>query len=104
MARTAQCALLIAPYGPAAPRSSTLERLHTFAGAEQQQVGRACGEQTIADYADDVVDLRFRLRRVADHQVVYVEDDVAVVGLHAFAVDRVAAQLDQLAGRVAARH
>ena len=39
-----------------------------------------------------------------DREIVDVEDDVAVVRDHALAVDRVAAQLHQLAGHMAAGH
>src|SRR5690606_13933915 len=54
--------------------------------------------------ADDGVDLGFQLHRIGDAHVVHVEDDVAVVGDHALAVHRVAAQLHQLARHVAAGH
>src|SRR5690606_6423227 len=54
--------------------------------------------------ADDGVDLGFQLHRIGDAHVVHVEDDVAVVGDHALAVHRVAAQLHQLPRHVAAGH
>ena len=83
---------------------SGLEGLDAVGGAEQQQVGRAGGEQAVGDHADDGVDLLFQFHRAVDAQVVHVEDDIAVVGQHAFAVDRIAAELHQLAGDVAASH
>lgn len=57
---------------PVATPESALERLHAVFGTQQQDVGRARGEQAIGDHADDIVDLRFEVRREADHQVVHV--------------------------------
>ncbi len=81
-----------------------LQGFHAFTGAQKQQIRRARGEQAVGDHADDGVDLRFQLHRVGDLQVEHVEDDVAVVGQHAFAVHRVAAEFHQLARHVAAGH
>ena len=77
---------------------------YAFSRAQQQQVSRACGEQAVGHDADDGVDLTLQFNRVGDLHVEYVNDDVAVVSHDAFAVNRVAAQLHQLAGYVAAGH
>nr|GFC38252.1 hypothetical protein [Tanacetum cinerariifolium] len=82
----------------------SLQGFHAFLSAQQQQVSRTCREQAVGDHADDGVDLGFELHRVGDAHVMNVEDDVAVVGQHAFAVHRVAAQFHQFAGNVAAGH
>ena len=84
--------------------SGALEGFHAFCGAEQQQVSWACSEQAVGDHADDGVDLGFQLHGVGDRQVEHVEDDIAVVGHHAFAVHRIAAEFDQLAGDMATCH
>src|SRR5471032_2339272 len=81
-----------------------LKGFHAFRGAQQQYVSRTGREQTVGDDADDGIDLTLQFHRVGDLHVEHVDDDVAVVGQHAFAVHRVAAQLHQLAGHVAAGH
>ena len=81
-----------------------LEGFHTFRGTQQQQVRRPRREQAVGHHADDGVDLRFQFHRVGDLQVVHIEDYIAVVGDHTFAVHRVAAQLDQLTRHMAAGH
>ena len=80
------------------------EGFHAFRGAQQQQVCRAGSEQAVGHDADNGVDLTLQLNRVGDLHVEHVDDDIAVVCHHAFAVNRVAAELDQLAGYVAAGH
>ncbi len=82
----------------------SLQRLHTFTRAQQQQIRRTRGEQAVGDHADNGVDLRFQLHRISDLHIEHVEDDVAVVGQYTFAVHRVAAQFHQLTGDVAAGH
>src|SRR5471032_1966491 len=81
-----------------------LKGFHAFRGAQQQYVSRTGREQAVSDDADDGVDLTLQLHRIGDLHVEHVDDDVAVVGQHAFAVHRVAAQFHQLAGHVAAGH
>ena len=78
--------------------------LYAFRRAQQQQISRSCGEQTVGHHADDGIDLALQLHRVGDLHVEHVNDDVAVVGYYAFTVNRVAAQFDQFAGHVAAGH
>ncbi|VXC96004.1 conserved hypothetical protein [Pseudomonas sp. 8Z] len=88
----------------APPTDSALELFHAFSSTEQQQIRRAGGEQAVGDHADDGVYVRLQLDRIGDRHVVHVEDDVAVVGQHAFTVHGVAAQFHQLTGDMAARH
>ena len=95
---------LVLPPPAVGERLGALEGFDPFGGAEQQQVGRAGGKQTIGDHADDGVDLAFQLGRVGDRQVEHVEDDIAVVGYHSLTIHGVATELDQLAGHMAARH
>ena len=75
-----------------------------FRRTQQQQVSRAGGEQAVGHDANNGVDLTLQLNRVDDLHVEHVDDDIAVVRHHAFAVDRIATQLDQFAGHVAAGH
>ena len=77
---------------------------YAFWCAQQQQIRRPCREQTVRHHADDGVDLTLQFHRVGDLHVEHVKDDIAVVGDDTFAVNRVAAQFDQLAGHVATGH
>src|SRR5690606_24178503 len=50
------------------------------------------------------IDFGFGVARGVDREIEHVEDDVAIVGDDALAVDRIAAELDQLARHITARH
>ena len=77
---------------------------HAFRRAQQQQVGRAGSEQAVGYNTDNGVDLTLKLNRVGDLHVEHVDDDIAVIRDHTFAVNRVTAQFYQLAGHMAAGH
>src|SRR5690554_2421529 len=84
--------------------AATGDALHAIAGAQQQQVRRAAGEQAIGDHAHDVVQFFFHLDRAGDIQVVDVDDDVAVVGGYTVPIYRVTAELHDFPANVASGH
>ena len=59
--------------------------------ADDDDVGRAAGEQADADHAGDLVELGLQAHRIGDGQVVHVQDPVAVVGDYPVAPYRLAA-------------
>ena len=81
-----------------------VQRPRTLRGTEDQDVGAAPGEQTVRHHAGHVVERGFQRHRIADHEIVHVEDHVAVVGHEAGTQHWPPAQLAHFAGDVFARH
>src|SRR5690606_19893803 len=79
-------------------------RLHAAFSAEQQDICRAQRKQAVGHQAGVLVEFGLELAWLDDAEVVHVEDDVAVVGYHAFTPHRITAEFDDLARHVAARH
>jgi len=111
--RSSPGALLKAKAGPARGRpfacwlplltwqavlSGALDSVH------DHDIRRTLCEQSHADDAWYLVECAFQSDRIDDPQSVHVEDPVAVVGDHAFAPYRIAAERGNLAGDQAARH
>ena len=81
-----------------------LEGVGVCWGADYDFVGALAGEEADGHYAGDLVDFGLEFYGIEDFQVVDVEDFVAVVGNYGFAIDGLAAQLDQFAGYGGACH
>src|ERR1700674_334880 len=84
--------------------NSSAEGLDTAIGAQQQCVGGPLRKQPMRDHAGDLVDGRFQLDRLHDGQVVYIQNNVAVIRDQALPPCRLATQLDEFARHVAACH
>src|SRR5690606_6586004 len=75
-----------------------------FYSYKDKQIRRACSKKTVGHNARYLIELLFQSNGVCNHQVVDIDDLVAVVGDKAFAVNRITSQLHNGPRHVTSRH
>src|SRR5690606_26152985 len=76
----------------------------TAGSANQYHISGALGKNAVTHHADDIVYLLLQLQGVGNSKLMYIQDQIAIIGGHALAQYRLPPQFTQLSCDMAGRH